>query len=101
MNIDNVPDKNAVELLREGRHNAWRVRDFKTVHVTIDFMMRLKACKDFESIVSVPFSKLPIDKDYPPDLFGFPYVVHYESCPDEFWFEDEYGKKIEWRDGSH
>jgi hypothetical protein len=83
----------AVEMLREARHYAMRVRMIAKVHVTIDFYLRLQADKDYGSIAPI-YDVNMIGKEGPMPLFGRPCEVHFEPCDKEFWFEGEDGKEI-------
>jgi len=86
-------ESSAVEMLREARHYAMRVREIAKVHVTIDFSLRLQADKDYGSIAPIYDVKLIAQGGELP-LFGCPCVVHFEPCEKEFWFEGEDGKEI-------
>lgn len=83
----------AVDILREARHYALRVRPIAKVHLTIDFYMRLQADKDYGSIAPI-YDVKHITLEGPLPLFGCPCEVHYEPCNKAFWFDGEDGREI-------
>lgn len=56
----------------------------RSVHMTHDFFLRLKASESVQNFVVNRVG----------DLFGYPLIIHDEPSENEYWFEDAEGKVI-------